>query len=278
MTKPQLYHATCAARNEDGKYIVFPTRLDPKKQRTVIGEMGEFVFAGPNLPIAVAYALKSRSEDRHIAKLDSCGSFPNKVPFGIVYGYKKFLTHPAGKIFAVSNDSFEPVLKEDKSQTGEWISKEPVFDIKAIKSVTPEFAMRAGVQIFIHLDRDSRTLYAILMGKRKMRVDEMVEKIKLENLSPDEEKRRIDSVALETHFAVLRQLIKSGHIIHLNRERNINPMDLTTGAVADRSFIENPQKILDEPAKSVEATGGKRLEGRSDKERSGKRVNSSPSV
>ncbi len=256
--KPTLYHATAMARNpESGEYDLSPKRLDPKPQHTITRRSGEFVFAGASPLMAVAYSLKTRKDDHEVAHLRSCGGTSNGIAIGVVDDLDKFIfKHPTGLVFEVPNDSFEQEMR-DGNPTGEWVSEVPVETIELVKTVTPQVAMKAGVQIFLHIEEKIPLLSedgeeildplgnpVLVYADHRKAMMEMEKNIKVisetEDKSPKEKTEEIDAEFLGT----MKGLIEKGSLLHLNREMNLNPIDFTTRKLEDMSYLEDPDKIL----------------------------------
>lgn len=232
MTKPTLYHGTAAARDENGNYTVFPNELTPRRQKTCLGEEGDFVFAAPNYLGAISYALKTRSDDRSVAQAYYT-HFINGIPI-IVIGSnsgdfmdqngkptqskspvdRKFLTHPLGAVFKVDNSTFEPVVNRDGEQTGEWISQAPT-KIELMEIITVEEAMKKGVQIL--LVQNDRDFHEAKMLNRKNGADEI---------------------------SFLLKQIELGGVRHVNVEKDLNPIDYKTGKLANMQFVgASPESV-----------------------------------
>jgi len=223
---PRLFHATCATAKEDGVLNVFPDILEPRRQKTVLGEEGDFVFAGASLPLALTYALKTRNGEPNSACVDASRLTQEGIPIAMMFGYEFLDQHPEGRIFEVPGETFHAVTTPDGNLTGEWVSKEPVTPT-FLKSVSLNFAMRAGVQIFVHTSRNSRNIYRKELNEVFEEKDPLLQE--------------------RAYFDMLKSLIERGELVHLNRERGMNPVNFDNLQLEDDSFIRNPEKIHEVP-------------------------------
>lgn len=240
--KPILYHGTAAA-SDHGVYSSFPPELTPRPQKTFLGDDGKFVFATPNFLKAVAYSLKARIDDRSVAQAYFTLSI-NGIPImilGIGRNTKdfaqsipeidrKFLLHPIGAVFQVSNDDFRPILRKNGSESGEWVSEKSA-KIELAEIITAEEAMKKGVQI-------------LLVEKEKCYQEE-------EFKFNDSKNSDTASNHRTERLKFFKRLIEFGILKHVNAEKNINPINYDTGKLEDMSYVEGTKRIL---AKSIDAS------------------------
>lgn len=245
--KPTLYHATAMIRSEEtGEYNSYPENLNPREQKTISGRKGKFVFAGASLLMAVAYSLKTLRDDEEVAHLRQCGAIQNGIPIAIIDDYEKFTTqHPKGIVLKLPNDSFKQELLDGRP-SGEWVSETGVKTEEFIRDITPEFAMRSGVQIFIYSpspDPEDRFKSNREFYYAKEEYKKKAEEIKNTGLSEEELSIEVEKLWIET----LKEAVEAGTLIHFNRERGLNPMDLDERILEDMSYLEDPSKILELP-------------------------------
>lgn len=231
----RLFHATCAAKDSKGNYCSFPEKLMPFHQYTSLGTEGDFVFASEKPLELVAYALKTRSNDKDVAHLVSSGTLTCGIPFGIIFdpcaNFPK--NHPAGVIFEVETQNFY----QEKEGSHEWISRDEVKILNRAREVDVDFAMKVGVQFFVIKDIDAMKEF---QGFMKESVQ------KLENGIADFD---------DPMFHTLENFLKEQKITHFNAEEKINAMNLESKQVKNDNFIKNPQKIFERPISVVTSAG-----------------------
>jgi len=127
---------------------------------------------------------------------------------------EKFKNLDGGFLLEIENKDFIPF--DSNAVTCEWKSTHPA-QIKSKHHISSDDAMRFGVQVF--LIKNSEAYEA----------------------ASDEEKRD------------LKNAVEKGLLIHFNREKGLNPLNLENGLLEDRRFIDDPNLILNSPSLEPES-------------------------
>ncbi len=177
---------------------------------------GRVIFATPDIMCAIAYSLKAEYSGNDKAQMDGLKIFTGekKPPIAIFATregdiVEKFEKLGCGFLLEIENKDFIPF--DPNAETCEWKSEQPA-QIKSKHQISSNDAMKFGVQVF--LIKNTEAYYA---ASRDERSD-------------------------------LKNAVEKGLLIHLNREKDLNPLNLENNLLEDRSFIDNPNSILEPPS------------------------------
>ena len=182
---------------------------------------GRVIFATPDIMCAIAYSLKaeySRNDkaQMHGLTIHTGEKKPPIAVFGTTEGNitEKFENIGGGFLLEIENKNFIPF--DPNAETCEWKSTQPA-QIKSKHQISSDDAMKFGVQVF--LIKDAEAYY---------------------NASRDERNN-------------LKNAVEKGLLIHVNREKGLNPLNLENDLLEDRSFIDSPNLILNPPSLEPES-------------------------
>jgi hypothetical protein len=182
------------------------------------------IFATPDIMCAIAYSLKAergRDDKAQMAvlRIYTGEKKPPIAIFGTTEGNitEKFENIGGGFLLEIENKDFIPF--DPNAETCEWKSTQPA-QIKSKHQISSDDAMRFGVQVFLIKDAEA-----------------------YENASPEERSNRSN----------LKNAVEKGWLIHVNREKGLNPLNLENDLLEDRSFIDNPNLILNSPSLEPES-------------------------